>query len=294
MVWAALRRRPFSVLYTFVLVVIYAALLRVPVIPSVLLWGMTSVLVLGLGLLVEPFVLDQLGCHTPTRGEQERLDASIRRFNIAVRVADDPVPWVGSGLRTIVVSRGVLELLEDRGLVGLLAQAATQHQAGGLVRECVVWLGNVPLLAAWSVTRCLGRIGQLLAVILGGALVLPMLLWPSGFVRWVGRVLGVVLVGLIGSVLLSRGAAALGLGLLLGWALMLSLRALLAWESRKTEAEADLATVQASLGWHLHEALETLDSAGPAKPRGLLGLLVRPGTPLPKRQAYVWRAITSS
>ena len=131
MIWAALRRRPFSVLYTFVLVVIYAALLRVPVIPTVLLWGMTSLLVLGLGLLVEPFVLDRLGCHIPTRGEQERLDSSIRRFNIAVRVANDPSPWVGSGLRTVVVSRGALELLEDRGLVGLLAQATEQQQATG-------------------------------------------------------------------------------------------------------------------------------------------------------------------
>ena len=37
MMWAALRRRPFSVLYTLFLVVIYAALLRVPIALSVLL-----------------------------------------------------------------------------------------------------------------------------------------------------------------------------------------------------------------------------------------------------------------
>ena len=99
---------------------------------------------------------------------------------------------------------------------------------------------------------------------------------------------------LIGSVLLSRGAAAAGLGLLLGWSVVLSLRALLAWEARRMEAEADLATVRASLGWHLHEALETLALAAPARPRGVLGFLVRPGTPLPKRAARVWQAITSS
>ena len=124
------------------------------------------------------------------------------------------------------------------------------------MRECVVWLGNAPLLAAWCVTRCLGRIGQLLALAIGSALVLPILFWPNGFVRWFGRVLGVVLVGLIGSVLLSRGAAAAGLGLLVGWALVLSLQALLAWESQRTEAESDLATVRASLGWHLLDGLE--------------------------------------
>jgi hypothetical protein len=293
-IWAALRRRPFSVLYTLFLVIVYAALLRVPIALSVLLWGVGSLLVLGVWLLVEPFALDRLGCHIPTRGEQARLDSSIRRFNIAVRVADDPAPWVGSGLRTVVVSQGALDLLEDRGLVGLLGQATTEQLAAGLAREWVVWLGNAPLLAAWWMTRCLERIGQLLALAIGSALVLPMLVWPYGFVCWLGRALGVILVAVIGSVLLSRGAAAAGLGLLVGWALVLSLRALLAWEARRTEAEADLATVRASLGWHLHEALETLALAAPARPQGMLGLLVRPGVPLPRRAARVWQAITSS
>ena len=82
---------------------------------------------------------------------------------------------------------------------------------------------------------------------------------------------------------LSGGLAALGLGMLLGWALVAGLRALLGWESRRAEADADRAIVQAGLGPQLLEALETLAWLNPPPPDGWRRVLLRAGAPVHKR-----------
>jgi hypothetical protein len=292
--WAALRRRPFSVLCTLLLGVAWASLLRVPV-PAVLLgWIVLSLLTLEVLLVFEPAILELAGCRALTRGEHDRLAAWMHRCNVTVRVADDPAAWVGGALRTVVISRGALDMIDDRGLYGLLGQAATLQRAPFLLRAIVVWLGNLPLLAAWCATACLGQFGRWLAVALGSALVLPMLLWSAAFVVWVGRLLSAALVALVGAVLVSTGQPALGLSLWLAWAAVPGLRALLAWESRQAHAEADRASVSAGFGCYLLHGLEALMSIEAISSCGALRLLVPPGAPVHKRAQWVWRAISGT
>ena len=90
---------------------------------------------------------------------------------------------------------------------GIVAQAATAQRTPGLVREGLVWLGSAPWLPFFLASRCLGQLGRLLAIVIGSALWLPMLICPGGFVRWMGRLMGAVLVALIGAILVSNGLA---------------------------------------------------------------------------------------
>src|SRR6266542_3206896 len=112
------------------------------------------------------------------------------------------------------------------------------------------------------------------------------------FVDGLGRVLGAILVGLLGAMLISSGQPALGLSLWLAWAAVPGLRALLAWESRAAETDADRAAISAGLAWQLLDGLESLAHVE-AAPCGALRLLVRPGAPIHKRIQRLWSAITA-
>jgi hypothetical protein len=280
---AALRRRPFSVLVTLALVVLYAALLQVPAPVAVFAWAITALFVLELWLALERIVLGRLGCDEPTPGDRARLEPWLSQLAVQVRVANDPAAWIGSALRTVVISRGALEVLDEPGIFGLLAQAEAQRRSAWLVRSGCVWLGNVPLLAAWWLDRAIGHAGRLLASAIGMSLIVPMLLWPSGFVRWAGRGLGALIVAWLGALLFTGGSTALGLGLLLAWAIVPGLGALLAWEARGMESDADDAVLKAGLGQHLLAGLEQLRSAEAARPAGVLRILVRPEATRPQR-----------
>jgi hypothetical protein len=307
--WAALRRHPFSVSCSAILAASSASLFGTPVPVALVMWATLSLFGITLWHALEPVILRRLGCRSPSWLERERLDRALgttRRdgvrldrtlgdAKVGVVLLDATEPWLGRGLRSLVVSRALLDLLEDRAIQGLLAQAACEVRAASLAGELVVWLGNLPLLSTWILGRWLAQLGRLLALAVGSSLVVPMLLWPAGFIRWAGRLFGAAIVALLGSVLLSSGLAAPGLGLLLAWALVPGLHALLAWESRRAEQCADQATVEAGLGWQLLEALETLAFAESLPPPdGLLGLLCRRGSPLPARADRVWRALSQS
>lgn len=291
--WAALRRRPFSTLLTLLLGVVWSGLLGVPAPAAVLVWLCLALLGLGAARAVEPAVLRRLGGRQPSRLERERLASALRTCgDVRPMVVDQAAAWLYPSLRHVVLSRGLLDLLEERELVGLVAQAAAQQRLGSLAGESMVWLGNTFLLGAWLAGGWLVRLGQLLAAVIGVSLVLPALLWPDAFRARVGRVLGWVLIGLVGTVLIVEGFPALGMALLLARPLVLGMRVLLAWESRRAEARADRATVEAGLGWYLLDALETLGwSADPPRPTGALGVLQRPGSPLPERMAHVWQRL---
>jgi len=156
-----------------------------------------------------------------------------------------------------------------------------------------VWLGSLPLVVGRVLGIWLTRLGRLLALVVGSSLVVPILLWPTGFIRWTGRFFGSVIVVLLGSALLSNGMAAAAFWLLLGWPLVRGLQALLAWESRRAEQLADQATIEAGLGWQLLEALETLAFAESVPPPdGLLGVFCRRGSPLNTRAERVWRTLS--
>src|SRR6185312_11656631 len=208
-----------------------------------------------------------------TPRERELLDAYAGYLAVPVRVADDPAVWIGSGLRTVVISSGALEALDEEATFGLLAHADVQRRSAWLIRAGCVWLGNLPLLAAWGLDLAIAKLAELLADVIGQAL-LPMQLSREGFVTWTGRVV-----------------AALGLGLLLGWAMVPVLGALLAREAHWIEADADRVIVKGGLGQHLLEGLEHPAMLDATPPAGFLRLLVNPSAPRARRINTVARLL---
>jgi hypothetical protein len=292
---SAFRRHPFSILCTALLATLSASPLEIAA-PTVLLaWIAASLLVLVVWHAIEPFVLRRLGCRVPNRLELERLESVPSFGTDDFLVFDAAAPWHVRGLRSLVVSRGLFDLLEDRALVGMLSQASARVHSARLAGELVVWLGNLPLVGAWCLSGWLAQLGRLLAILVGSSLVVPLLLWPDGFIRWGGRLFGAVIVGVLGAALLSSGLAAAGLGLVLAWVVVPGLSALLRWESRRVEMAADLEMIEAGLGWQLLEALETLIWAESVPtPGGVLGLLWRTGSPLASRADRIWEALSQS
>lgn len=290
--WAALRRHPFSLTCAGLLAMLSASLLGTSAPLALVVWATTSLLGISIWGIAESVILRVLGCRAAGPLERQRLDRALGVGRLDVVVLDTAEPWLGRGLRSLVVSRALFDLLNDREIQGCLTQAAEQVRSASLAGELVVWLGNLPLLAAWMLGRWLVQLGRPLAFAVGNSLVLPLIIWPAGFVRWAGRLFGSVVVGLLGAVLLSSGLAAPGLGLLLAWALVPGLQAVLAWESRRAEQLADQATIAAGLGWHLFEALEVLGYAESLPPPdGLLGVLCRRGSPYTARANRIWRTL---
>jgi len=291
----AVLRHLLSIFYTALLLTLSASLASASAPLALLLWALAAVLSLATWRALEPFVLRRLGCRPPGHLERERLDPALGANRVEVLVLDAAQPWLGRGLRTLVISRALLDLLEDRALAGLLAQATIQVRAASLPGELLVWLGNLPLLCAWRLGRGLMQIGRFLSLVVGSSLVLPLVLWPDGFIRWAGRLFGASIVALLGSALLSSGLSAAGLGLLLAWLVVPGLQALLNWEARQAETAADDATCDAGQGWELLEALETLvwaESVPP--PTAPLGWLCRSATPLTARADRIWRKLAQS
>ena len=292
---AALRHRPFTLVYAALLVVAFASLTGAPAPFALLAWFGASITALELWHTLEPTILRRLGCYAPTHAERERIEAALGCLHLEVLVLDSPRLWLGRGLRSLVVTRAALEVLEDRALVGVLYQAAAPARCAAVAGQVVVSIGLLPILSASAASTGLALLGRLLALVVGNALVIPLLLWPEGFIRWAGRAFGALIVGLVGSVLLSSGLAAAGAALLLAWAIVPGLRALLAWEARRTERAADQATIAAGLGWELLEGLDTFALAEPmSAPSGLLGVLAPAGAPLPVRAERIRRALSAT
>ena len=293
--WAAVRRHPLSILSAALLVALSARLVGMSVPLVLLAWAALSLFGIGVWYVLEPLVVLWLGCRSPSRLERERLDRALGSTPPEVVVLDSADSWHGHGMRTLIVSGAVLDLLEDRAVQGLLTQAAQQVRLANLATELAVWLGSLPLVVGRVLGIWLTRLGRPLALVVGSSLVVPILLWPTGFIRWTGRFFGSVSVVLLGSALLSNGKAAAAFWLLLGWPLVRGLQALVAWESRRAERLADQATIDAGLGWQLLEALETLAFAESAlPPDGLLGVFCRRGSPLNTRADRVWRTLSKA
>jgi hypothetical protein len=256
-------------------------------------WAGLALVTFELWYGLEPLVLRRLGgCRAPTEAERQRLESALGRTHLCLLIASTGSLSAGRGLRCLVVGRDLLELFEDRALAGLLNQVAAPLQAANLAGFVLVWLGNLPLLGAWCVTRLVSGLARLLAIVIATSLVVPLLLWRDAFLGWVGRLLASVWVGLLASMLLSSGFAAAGLLLLVGWLAIPGLGAVLAWESRRAERSADAATIEAGYGAQLLEAADLLTLVEPAPgPAGVLRLLCRPGVPSGERSSWIRRRL---
>lgn len=289
---AALRRHPFSMVCAALVALLSARLVGAAVPLALAAWLGLGVVSLEAWYVLEPLVLRRCGCRIPDQLERERLEAAVGCSHIEIFLLDSASIGLGRGLRSLVITRALFDLLEDRAFAGLLTQAVLPVHRASLAGDLVVRLGNLPVLTAWLVSRWLMRIGRGLATLLGTSLVLPVVLWPDGFVRWTGRLLGSVIVALLGSSFLSSGLADPGLGLLLAWAIGPAMQSLAAWETRRAEAAADQATIAAGFGWQLLEALEMLSLVDslPA-PAGVLGWLAWVQSPVQPRADRIRRTL---
>jgi hypothetical protein len=293
---AAIRRHPFGVIFTTLLAIVTASLLGVSTPLALGLWIVTSLTSLELWYAVEPLAMRRLGgCRTPTAAEQQRLEAVLGRSHTELLIAENAELTTVRGLRCLAIGRDVMDVLEDRALVGFLAQAAAQPHTANLAGCMLVWLGNAPLLVAWWTSRLVSQLGRLLALAIGASLVLPLIVCRDAYLRWAGLVLTSLLVGLCGTVLLSYGLAAAGAGLLLAWLLVPGLRTVLAWESRRAERSADQATIEAGFGLQLLEAVDFLALIEPCRPTsGLLSILSLPGSSMIERGRRLRRQLMPS
>jgi hypothetical protein len=206
------------------------------------------------------------------------------RSELLLVVAAEPGLTVTRGLRCLVVSRDALDLFDPRQLSGLVEQARAQVHCADLAGCYMVWIGNLPLVVGWCANVLAGRIGRLLAMVVGGSFQVPMMVWPAGWLRWAGWAFSCIIVLLSGGTLVSAGLIGAGLALSVGVPYAFLLRRLVAAESRRVERSADDATLAAGLGSELLEALEllALAEAEPTGP-GVLGLLPCAGTDLSAR-----------
>lgn len=297
LVRAILRRRGWSLACAAFLAWCIGSLSGVPVVLVVLTWLASGILALETWLAIEGLVLSWHGARLPDRLERERLTPLLAAGK-RLLVLDLPAPFVLPVLRYAVVSRGALDLLEDRALLGLLTQATDRLWFATFAGELLVWVAMLPLLAGWFASLWLSLLTRALAVLVGWGLILPMVLCPSAFVRWVGRLFGAGLVGLIGVLLLADGLPAAALVFWLAWLAVPAMKRLLEWEWRRAEAAADGSTLAGGFGWQLHEALETLAVMDevPGLP-GLLGLLFhgsRRSAAVAERAERVWQALRHS
>jgi hypothetical protein len=293
---AAIRRHPFSTTLTLLLVLVLAPLFGVAALLALAVWVAATCVAFELWSALEPFVLRRfVGLRAPSHAELEVLDPILVRHQLRPLISDSSDLAFGRGFKCLVVSRDVLDVLEERALSGLLTAASLSLHRADRAGVLLVWLGSLPLIVAWLVSRGIGQLGRLLGVVIGQSLVVPVVLWPGGFVRWSGRVLGLVFVGLLGAMLVTSGLAGAGAALLVGWAAIPALDAVLAWERRRLERAADRATIDAGLGSQLLEALEFLVLAEPrTTPSGPLGFVCPPGAPLTDRADRIRRRLSTS
>jgi hypothetical protein len=261
---AAIRRHPCSVALTLVLVLLTSAFVGTPLLLTLSIWGAASMLSFEIWYALEPAVLTRVARYRePTYAERQRLESALGRSSLRLLVAETTDLVATRGLRCLVVSRDLMDVFEDRALLGLLNQAVTPTYSANLAGFVLVWLGNLPLLEAWWISRLVAQFGRLLAVVVGTSLVLPLILCRDFFLCWTSRLLTLLLVGVLGMLLISNGHAAAGLGLLLAWLIVPGVKAILGWESRRAEAFADSLTIAAGFGPQLLEAVDFLALAEP-------------------------------
>jgi len=264
--------------------------LGVPVIVAAVAWLAFGLLGIAALDRWERALLTRRDARQPSRLEHERLAAVLGRPPLEVLVCDAGEPILVRTYRHVVVGRALLDLLEDRALLGLLAQAMHPRWSASLAGELLVWSAVGPLGGVWLAVGWLMQLGRGLAALLSWCLVLPLVLFPDSFVHWVGRLLGAAIITLLGMLLVASGLSTAGLLLWLGTVVVPGLQAVLAWEYRRTEELTERDTIELGLGGHLAEALEELTWYETLpRPAGVLSLFAREGSPIVKRAERTWR-----
>lgn len=287
-----LRTRAITLSLASALLLVGSALVGISPVASVLMGILFALGILTLRSVLERVILRWAGCRTPNRLESERLSIHPVLAAAPVAVHDSGDPWLLHCSDRIVVSVALLDVLEDRALLGYLAQASYPGYRAALVGEAIVWSCIWPVALGRVLTSFASVMGRVLAVVVSRALILPMIMCADEFVRWTSPVFGALVLGWIILMLAAGGYAGLAGASLLSVVMYPVLRATLHWEWQRVEKAADRATIDHGLGSHLLEAIETLAWVQPVAPRGILGLLFHPGTPAARRADDVRRHLS--
>jgi Zn-dependent protease with chaperone function len=282
LLWAALRGHRSSLVLAFILFVGWTGALRLS--PSVVAAVMATAL--GGWWIFEAPVLRAWGARQPSTCEQMRLNGV--RWRILVR--DDPTVTVGSGLRTLRIATGALEIFDDDQINALLMHQSARIAAGDAIGTALAWLGALPFALGWYVTRGILALGRLLAASCATALVVPAIVCPTWWTTWVGRVFGAWLTLILGLWLMDIGIQTqggtwltAGLALLSGWFVTPLLVGLVARDARRAELAADRAVVEAGLADPLRSALELLAAVEPPVAPGPWPTLLHDRTSIEER-----------
>jgi len=233
-------------------------------------WLFGSLVLVSVWWLLERPILKLWGYRAPTVEEAARLQPGLDAIQAVLAIPTRPhlvidecaTVAVSAGLRTLIVSRGALEVLEDPQLAGLLAHEFGHLEACEAPADALVWLASTPVVLAWWAAEMLSKAAGVVAFGVAAALVLPLFLWPAWFTRIVRVGLSIVMITIASLLLMAtgletgeRGLVAWGLGVMAAPALVPLTKLVLAWEHRSGERRADLRAVEAELGRQLLEAL---------------------------------------
>jgi hypothetical protein len=260
MLLAAVRGHLASVAFTLVVLTVGGRLAGLPAWVPALGWAVAAVAALEGWYVLEPLAQRLRGARPATVDERQALGEP----RLAVYVTEADAFGFDAGLRSLRVSRGALEIGEPPCLAALALHAERSVDGGRLVVE----VGLAPLLGLAWLAAAIGRLGALLALAVGSALVVPFWMWGDGVVRVGGRLLGALLVLMLSCLLIASGFSIGGLGLLVGPGLSWIARRLLSWEAEQLARRVDRELAATGYGAALLGALELRQSLGePLAPR---------------------------
>jgi Zn-dependent protease with chaperone function len=273
--WSAVRGYRLSMLASASFLLAFSTIAGLPPWLPLVAWLASAIVLSAAWWVLEPSLLRLSGARRPGDREQETLTLPNQLPNPSAPilfVRDDPTIDIRAGLRSIVVTRGLLEVLDQQQLGALVAHATAHIRAGDALGPVLVWLGALPMVALWCVTRGITHVSRLLAYLVGIALIVPALLFPVWFRTWFGGLLAAWITMIVGLWLVAVGLdgangtfTAVGAGLLVAWLVVPGLRALAARDARRREPVADHVAIEAGLDEALESALEVIAIVEPSQ-----------------------------
>jgi Zn-dependent protease with chaperone function len=217
---------------------------------SILLGAVIAVGITALIALAEPTWLTMRGYLKPSDSESETINAAMERVTAAmsldsaplVRIVDIPVFRAWTHLRTVVLSKGLVDRGDEEQLCGVLAHELHHWAQGDSVASRFVWGSALPLALAYDLGHFL--LGYPLDSSRGRSAAAPGI--PAQGPEALGRA-GRGLLTLLGWILIWPA-----------WLLTKVIGYVGAAEGRRLESEADLAAAKAGFGDGLQDALNTM------------------------------------
>ena len=190
--------RPASLGCALVLACATALLASVDMPTTILVWAVTSVIALGVWRKTERLVLRAVGCRPlsarGTRTFSGGLDTGSPTKMLIVDLADHRLCTVSDRSSLVLACSMCSTNADSTGCSRIPARLEPATVAG----ELVVSIGMLPLHIGWYVNSLIGALGRLLALAIGMSLVVPLVIWPHGYLRWGGRLFGSMIGGMLG------------------------------------------------------------------------------------------------